>query len=270
MEKKLIFAFGFLATVTAGVLLVHPTIKYVNADSDNPSVKICHGNTDVNSPYITENPNIQNDGSLSGGHQDHTGPLASSLSVAQALKTAHTQWGDIIPPYNFYTCPNGYTLNGTVCTKKSQPNVNATPGSYAGLNWTADGQAMWSNNCAYVTAPTATPTPTSVQPTATPTPTGAPTATPTVTVTDTPTPTTTTTSNGGGDNGDGLGCATHDCSTHPATTQAVLGASTMASTGTFEENAMNLAALLGVILMSSSVLYKKFQNKFSFSASKIA
>ena len=120
-------------------------------------------------------------------------------------------------------------------------------------------------------APTATPTPTGVQPTVTPTPTiicdnedkcdptATPTPTGTVTVTDTPTPTPTTTSNGGGGNGggDGLGCATHDCSTHSNPTQAVLGASTMATTGTFEENAMNLAAVAGIILMGLSVYGQK-------------
>jgi len=56
-----------------------------------------------------------------------------------------------------------------------------------------------------------------------------PTPTPSVTPSPTPTPTETQTSNPGGP-GDGLGCATHDCSGNQvgggSTTQAVLGAST--------------------------------------------
>lgn len=107
---------------------------------------------------------------------------------------------------------------------------------------------------------------TSATPTITPTPTTnpcidregcvTPTATPTPTMTVTPTPT--TTNGGGNDGGDGLGCASHDCSTHSSTpSQAVLGASTMAATGTFEENTMNLFAVAGIILMSLSAVYAK-------------
>ena len=76
--------------------------------------------------------------------------------------------------------------------------------------------------------PTSTP-----EPTATATPTGAPETTPTAT----PTATTTTTNNGN-DGGDTLGCATHDCSGNVAGASQgqVLGASTMAQTGGFEES----------------------------------
>ncbi len=54
----------------------------------------------------------------------------------------------------------------------------------------------------------------------------------------TPTPTSTPapTNNGGNDGGDGLGCATHDCSGNKVPQGQVLGASTMAGTGSFEEN----------------------------------
>jgi len=116
---------------------------------------------------------------------------------------------------------------------------------------------------------TVTPTPTSVQPTATPTPICnsdykcEPTATPTPTVvqpTDTPTP-----NNGGGS--DGLGCASHDCNTHPGegapAQQGVLGASTMATTGSFEDTAMNLVGSAGIILMGLSTVYAKAKKKFS-------
>jgi hypothetical protein len=66
---------------------------------------------------------------------------------------------DIIPPYTY----GGFT--------------------FAGKNWTAQGQAIWENDCAAV-SPTATPTD---APTVTPT--QAPTATPTATLGPTPTPT---------------------------------------------------------------------------------
>ncbi|MGA2910883.1 MAG: hypothetical protein ABSE04_03755 [Candidatus Microgenomates bacterium] len=89
--------------------------------------------------------------------------------------------------------------------------------------------------------PTITPTPTSTPcipnedhqcPTATPVPSESPIATPEATVTPVPTD---NNSSGGNDGGDGLGCAVHDCSTHPTPPQGqVLGASTMAGTGSFD------------------------------------
>ena len=267
MEKKLATISTIVALLGLSTMLLTRSV----GATQPTSITICHATSSNSNPYDTQSPNIQNDGSLAGGHLNHTGPLYPSAN-----------WGDIIPPYN----------SGSF--------------HYAGMNWTSAGQAIYGNDCNVVTptptpthsptatptptktpsatptptsAPTATPTPTTVQPTVTPTPTSAqvtatPTPTGTVSVTDTPTPTpTTTTTSSGGDNGDGLGCANHDCNTHPsqvAGTQAVLGASTMASTGTFEENAMNLAALLGVTLMSASVLYRKMQKKVVTLASEIA
>jgi hypothetical protein len=74
---------------------------------------------------------------------------------------------------------------------------------------------------------TVSPTPTDT-PTVTETPPVDPTVTPAPTDTITPTPTETTTNSGGP--GDGLGCATHDCSNHPSSQSStggqVLGAST--------------------------------------------
>lgn len=94
-----------------------------------------------------------------------------------------------------------------------------------------------------------------VTPTATPTAT----ITPTVTVTDTPTPTSTqSTTNGGSTGGDGLsdgrsdgGSSCPECTAAPQT-QAVLGASTMAGTGTFENTVMMLSLICGLVLLSFS------------------
>ncbi len=102
---------------------------------------------------------------------------------------------------------------------------------------------------------TATPTPTGVQPTATPTPTG-------VQVTATPTPTATPTETPSGDtHPDGLGCASHPCgqgASGSSVQQGVLGASTMASTGVFEDTAMNIFGSMGILLMTtSSIFYAK-------------
>lgn len=125
-------------------------------------------------------------------------------------------------------------------------------------------------------SPTATPTtiPTVTSaPTATPTqsPTATPTTVPTATVTPVdPTATPTPIRNGGGSNGgDGLGCATHDCSGNQvgggsstavlgASTQSVLGASTMAETGGFTDGVMNIFSSLGMIsLVAGAAKYAK-------------
>lgn len=163
------------------------------------SVTICHATASDANPYVEESPNIKNDGSLTGGHLNHTGSVwFSGISVS---------WGDIIPPY----------VSG---------NFN-----YPGLNWDTNGQAFWNNECE---EPSANP---SVTPSVTPTPTNTP-------------------SNGGGSNdgGDGLGCATHDCSTHPSSSsqpiQAVLGASTMAGTGTFENTVMDFMLVAGIVVLA--------------------
>lgn len=125
-------------------------------------------------------------------------------------------------------------------------------------------------------APTATPTPTN-EPTATPTPTGIPTvtptpgceedceptATPTPEATATPTPTgvptaTPTPGNSGCTDNCGTPNNNGGSSTSSTPTQAVLGASTMAATGTFTENLMNIFMTLGMIsLVAGAAKYAK-------------
>ena len=94
-------------------------------------VTICHATGSNSNPYVQNSPNIANDGSLTGGHLNHTGPLFPAAG-----------WGDIIPPYQ----------SGSF--------------NYPGMNW-PQGQAIFDNGCAAPSTPTATPTP--ITPTATPT-----------------------------------------------------------------------------------------------------
>lgn len=100
-------------------------------------------------------------------------------------------------------------------------------------------------------------------PTATPTPTTAPTSAPTAT----PTPGSTS-SNSSDNHGDGLSdglSSCPSCTQAPhSTQQAVLGASTMASTGTFEETTMNVFASMGILLMTLSAVYAKASKKALF------
>ncbi|HSX18681.1 MAG TPA: SdrD B-like domain-containing protein [Candidatus Saccharimonadales bacterium] len=83
----------------------------VSPSPDSDSVTICHATASNSNPYVQESPNIKNDGSLTGGHLNHTGPLYPA-----------DNWGDIIPPY----------ISGDF--------------NYPGLNW-PEGQDIWNNQC---------------------------------------------------------------------------------------------------------------------------
>lgn len=118
------------------------------------TVTICHSTGSDSNPYVTNNPSA--DGDVSG-HDDHDGPIW--------FDGIQVEWGDIIPPFDY------------------------DGGSYPGKNWTAEGQAIYNNDC-NMPNPTATPTPTpTLTPTPTDTPSPTPTDEPTPTPTDEPTPT---------------------------------------------------------------------------------
>lgn len=154
--------------------------------------------------------------------------------------------------------------------------------AYTGTLGAGNSNLVISDFCPGTVTPTATPTPTG-EPTATPTPTGEPTATPTQSPTATPipgceedceptatptpeataTPTqgpiATATPTGGPCRSD---CGTPNnnggSSSSSTPTQAVLGASTMAATGTFTENLMNIFMTLGMIsLVAGAAKYAK-------------
>lgn len=159
---------GLIGAVGVSALIVIPSVSATPSDK----VTICHATSATNNPYVVNtvstssvdefgNPDLN-------GHGDHTGPVYSD--------GMDSGWGDIIPPF-----------------EDSKSGV-----SFAGLNWSAEGQAIWNAGCNPVKpSPTPTPTETTVSPTPTPTETtGSPTPTPITTspapVTPTPTPTLTT------------------------------------------------------------------------------
>lgn len=242
----------------AGSLLLGANSALATSDHTNGQITICHY---TQSHYVINTPN--EDGNAAG-HDNHN--------------------DDIIPTFTYWV------------NQGNNQHPNWVLLTYNGKNWNAQGQAIWNNGCVIPTvtptptiAPTATPTPTTV-PTSTPTPTPTvavtPTVTPTVTpsvsitptptvatVTATPTPTTaptatpaptTSTDNHGDGRSDGLSSCP-ECTQAPKVQNVqgeVLGASTMAATGTFEENLMNLSMIFGMILvMAGYVSYAK-EKKF--------
>jgi len=116
----------------------------LSQEGNNCKITICHRSDSATNPYEVNTVDFDSaTGALKdngkGDHTTHTGPVATSESVAQNLKDNGQKWGDIIPPY---TWDNN--------------------GSYAGLNWTADGQAVYNNGCNYVTVTTTEVTPAAV------------------------------------------------------------------------------------------------------------
>lgn len=83
-------------------------------------VEICHGTASYKNPYVINEPAA--DGDVQG-HAGHTGPIF----YPEIPKG--TVWGDIIPPFYYLTQP------GNVVEY------------FPGLNWTAEGQAIYENDC---------------------------------------------------------------------------------------------------------------------------
>jgi hypothetical protein len=110
---------GALAAV--GGLSVLGVTAISGADSAPHKVTLCHATDSVSNPYdlIT----VDYHGAVDG-HAGHTGPLFSPDQASQG-------WGDVIPPFDF-----------------------GPDGTFAGMNWSADGQAILANGC--VVMPTTT------------------------------------------------------------------------------------------------------------------
>ncbi len=79
------------------------------------SVTICHRTNSNSNPYVQITPDVSG---VLNGHDGHTGPVWDPT-----LKEQHIKWGDIIPPFDY------------------------SGGSFAGYNWTTEGQAIYENDC---------------------------------------------------------------------------------------------------------------------------
>jgi hypothetical protein len=110
-----------LAALTAAAFALIGVTAFAPAASasapTNHQVTLCHAtNSDAN-PYVLVTVDVTA-GGLQGGHDDHTGPVWNPT-----LKASHESWGDIIPAFSY------------------------TEFTFAGLNLTAEGQAILDNGC---------------------------------------------------------------------------------------------------------------------------
>jgi hypothetical protein len=123
-----------MATAAAGTIMVLSAAGGSAVAGAEPSaVTLCHATGATTNPYIviTVAPNAINQ-LLFGknGHTTHTGPLFDPEGGKN-----QPAWGDIIPPFEW----------------------NDPVQQYPGLNWDADGIAIWENNCRIPNTPPTTP-----------------------------------------------------------------------------------------------------------------
>ena len=108
------------ATIFSLVLQLMPIAAFALAPPNpGPPVKIeiCHATDAETNPYNSADADKTAD---AGGHAtNHTGPV-----WYPGAKADNVIWGDIIPPFDY------------------------TGGSFPGMNWTAEGQAILNNGCA--------------------------------------------------------------------------------------------------------------------------
>lgn len=83
-------------------------------------VEICHSTSSYKNPYVIIEPNANGDVQ---GHAGHTGPIF----YPEIPKGE--DWGDIIPPFYYITQPGDQVQY------------------FEGLNWDAEGQAIYENDC---------------------------------------------------------------------------------------------------------------------------
>jgi hypothetical protein len=135
MIKRIVQAVVVVAAMVGVVGVLHATSADAIVVPTVDKVDICHRDNNVNQPYGPKkiNVSVSSITTHNNGHDDHNGPVASSLSIAQALKTNNKKWGDIIPPFTYQF--GKFTF------------------SYPGKNWDADGIAIWNHDCQYVVAP---------------------------------------------------------------------------------------------------------------------
>jgi len=88
-------------------------------------VTICHATSSEKNPYTSPTVDIASAG-YPDGNNGHAGHVGDGVWYAGA-KADGFDWGDIIPAYDYESGDVSF--------------------HFAGLNWTADGQAIWSNGC---------------------------------------------------------------------------------------------------------------------------
>jgi hypothetical protein len=150
--RKLLLGITMVATAVLFGVAVLPS---ASGQGNENNITLCHGTSAVNNPYTVITVDTSGAGGQqqifgANGHASHTGAIFDADTNVNG-----DAWGDIIPPF-------------------PDPDGAGPFQGFAGLNWTAEGQAIQANGC--VPPVTTTPPPTSTTPP--PTTTEPPTTTP--------------------------------------------------------------------------------------------
>src|SRR3954469_4000960 len=113
-RRQALLATAVLAVGVAAALVV---LQPAASQQNEKKVRICHATSSTTNPYISNEPAIENNGDLHGGHLDHTGPVFPA-----------PKWGDIIPPYTY-------------------TDVNGNEAVFQGRNWGPAEQIIWQYGC---------------------------------------------------------------------------------------------------------------------------
>ncbi len=287
-----ILVLTLISVLTASSLMFGNSVAPVLASPKNDdNVRICHASDSQTNPY--QNPTVDPDSIFrNNGHDSHNGPV-----WYQGI-TDHS-WGDIIPPFDYgdgqhYNGKNwteGQTIWNNGCNIPSQEQTESlscsinvappfNPGSKFEFGQTYNFSATVTGNVLNYTW-SITPEAPALSSTNLPTTSWTAPLVPfpgitwvlTLNVSDDSNhsatcsmefidpPLESNTPSNNNDGGDGLGCATHDCSgnTNNNTQGQVLGASTMASAGSFEESLyLGIMALGGIFTFTG---FKKASKK---------
>jgi hypothetical protein len=128
--KRLLALVGLSALIAVLGVFAAVALAYQDDPTDH-KVVICHASASAQNPYQAsdvDKDSIQNRAGLdSNGHGTHVGPIFDPATMESG-----DNWGDIIPPF-----AAGYLAG--------PPEKEW--GAFGGLNWTAEGQAIWENGC---------------------------------------------------------------------------------------------------------------------------
>ena len=95
-------------------------------DPEANKISLCHRTDAETNPYVNRDGITPSKSGAINGHDKHDGPI-----WVPGFKAAHdpgTHWGDIIPPFKWY-------------------DNKGVEHNYPGMNWTAEGQAIFNRGC---------------------------------------------------------------------------------------------------------------------------